>query len=195
MGTIIRLVIAGLLAFFALPWCVDYFWAAARNLTWPHDGWWPVSGMLVAAGMVWWKRPSWLVHTILHETCHALVCWLLLVRIRNFQASDGQGGKVIHDKTDPIRSTIISLAPYTLPLLLLPVMIGHHFAHPQTRHWWAFFAGFFLVHHLHGLFHNIRLNHRGAQADLVKSGRLLSLVVIAGVLLLVLGRWLRELGI
>jgi hypothetical protein len=91
-----------------------------------------------------------------------------------------------------VRATVIALAPYTLPVLLAPVLVLRIFA-PEPSIWRATLAaaaGFFFVHHLHGLWHNVRLNFWGRQADLAKAGRPLSAVVISGVLCLVLTWWL-----
>ncbi len=193
MGIVIRFILAGLIAFFAIPWCATYFWQGAQLVGWPDAGWWTIGAVALASVMVWWRKPNWLIHTMIHEASHAIVCWALLVRVRSFQASDGQGGKVIHDKTDPIRTTLIALAPYTVPLLLIPALVAHHFASGAARSWAAALVGFLYVHHLHGLYHNVRLNRRCAQADLVRSGRLLSLVVIVGALMVVTGYVLRTL--
>src|SRR4051812_13266574 len=68
-------VLAVVLALTALPLLAG--WAAA---TWrgahgaPQDAAWFVGGILVAAALVWWRRPNWLVHTFVHESCHAVAC-------------------------------------------------------------------------------------------------------------------------
>ena len=125
------------------------------------------------------------------EACHAIACILLGVRIHNFQATDGDGGAVIHDKTDPLRTIIIALAPYTLPLLLAPVLIARSLIGPGTGEMiLTGVAGFLLVQHLHGLYHNVRLNFWGRQADLTRAGKLLSIGVIASCLCVVLAWWL-----
>lgn len=140
-------------------------------------------GALLGATLAWWRRPSWLVHTAIHEACHALVCLLLLVRVRQFQISDGQGGAVLHDRVDWLRTTLIAIAPYTLPLLLAPALVAQELTPPRWRPLLGVVIGVLAVHHLHGLWHNVRLNFRGRQSDLARVGRGLSLVLIAASLL------------
>jgi len=194
VGSLIRLVVAILLAITILPLCGAWLMDVWRALYWPPpDGAFLLVGLLLGAALVWWRRPNWLIHTFIHESCHALACWLTGVRVRSFQATDGSGGAVIHDKVDPLRSTIIALAPYTLPLLLAPVLILRGFVFRQPgpgRSTLTLLAGFLLVHHLHGLWHNVRLNFWGRQADLAKAGRPLSAVVISGLLCLIGVWWL-----
>lgn len=153
----------------------------------PQDPTQLAAGVGLGALLVWWRRPNWLVHTTIHETCHALVCILLLVPVRQFQVSDGQGGAVLHDRVDWLRTTVIAIAPYTLPLLLAPALIAQQFATPTWRPTATFAVGLLAMHHLHGLWHNVRLNFIGRQSDLARIGRLLSLVLIACALLALSG--------
>lgn len=194
MGVIsatVRVAIGVVLAVVALPWCVHLLTtsiALAHGL--PSHPWSLASGLLLGAGLVWWRKPNWLVHTFIHEACHAVLCIVLRVRITAFQATDGQGGAVLHRKVDPLRTTLIALAPYTLPLLLGPLLLARQMIEvPSTAgRVLTFLVGFFTVHHLHGLYHNIRINFWGRQADLTRAGKILSLVVILGVHCL-LGAW------
>jgi hypothetical protein len=190
---IISLVVAVLLAVFALPWCwlqLRHQWllhiANARD-PFPDDPMSVAIGLLVGCALVWWKRPNWFIHTTIHELCHLLMCMLLLVPVHSFRASRGQGGEVVHDAApDALRSTLISIAPYVVPLLLVPCLLAAHLL-PEGR-WHALasgLAGFAAVHHVQGLFHNVRLNFWGKDSDLVKIGRPLSLVLIVGALALV----------
>jgi hypothetical protein len=188
----VSLVAALLLAVFALPWC----WLELRRQwlvhighardPFPED---PISvaiGVAVGLGLVFWKRPNWFIHTTIHELCHLLVCMLLFVPVHSFRASRGQGGEVTHDRPDALRDTLIAIAPYVVPLLLVPCLLAVRLV-PDGR-WHALasgLAGFAYVHHVQGLWHNVRLNFWGKDSDLVKVGRPLSLVLIAGGLLLV----------
>lgn len=148
-------------------------------------------GLACGVALILWKKPNWLIHTLIHEACHAIACVLLGVRVHNFQATDGKGGAVIHDKTDPLRTIIIALAPYTLPLLMAPVLIIRTLMDPGRAEMIVTgFVGFLLTDHLHGLYHNVRLNFWGKQADLTRAGKLLSIGVIASCLFLVLAWWL-----
>jgi hypothetical protein len=173
--------LAALIALFGLPLLARWVLGIWSGLVGP-----PQDALQLALGVGLGAR---LVHTTIHEACHALVALLLLVPVRSFQVSDGQGGAVLHDRVDWLRTTIIAIAPYTLPLLLVPAMIAQEFAAPSWRPAATFAVGLLGVHHLHALWHNVRLNFLGRQSDLARCGRLLSLVLIAGGLLGLAG-WL-----
>ncbi len=55
---------------------------------------------------------------------HLIVCLLVFIRPTGISVTDGRGGAFEHVETGPIRSTLIQIAPYTLPLLLTPVRDG-----------------------------------------------------------------------
>jgi hypothetical protein len=191
----IRWLIAAIMVVTVVPWSAQLVldtWRHFQVGDIAHQLW--IAGGFVA-GILWiiWRRPNWLIHTFIHEACHALACLLLGVRIRNFQASDGKGGKVVHDKVDALRGTIIALAPYTLPLVLLPLLLWRAFNGHLP--WLSGLVTFFWVYHLHGLYHNVRLNFWGKQADLSKAGKPLSIAAIATALFLVTAWTLRILVI
>ena len=169
----LRAVIGVLLAILALPWCFHLLVVQLRLAHGaPWHPWALSAGLLLAAGLVW--------------------CVALRVRITAFQATDGRGGAVLHQKVDPVRTTIIALAPYTLPLLLAPLLLVRQFlvTVPSTGGAIAtFLVGFLTVHHLHGLYHNVRINFWGRQADLTRAGKILSLVVILGIHCLLAAWW------
>ena len=186
LGTAARLALGLVLALSILPACAALLvqvWQARGPLL---DPWYVLGGCSLAAALVWWKRPNMLVHTTIHELCHVMACVLLGVRVRAFQTTDGNGGSVLHDRVDPVRTTIIALAPYTIPLLLAPVLLLHLVSSGQIAAWFAAAAGFLFIHHLHALYHNIRINFWSGHGDLAKAGRLLSVVVILSVLFLVM---------
>ena len=135
------------------------------------------------------EKPNWLIHTLIHEACHALMCIIFFVKIHDFRATHGQGGVVAHDKTDPLRHLFILLAPYTIPLVLGPLLLARWYwaDHPSAMPWLQAACAWAIIHHLHGLYHNIRINFWGKDADLTKAGKPLSVVVIATVLLATLG--------
>ena len=177
---LIRWIIALLIACLVLPWCFHLLgdaWSSRKFI--PRDGLAVMLGCGIGIAFILWKKPNWLIHTFIHESAHAITCLLLGVRIRNFQATDGRGGAVVHDRTGPIRSTIISLAPYTLPLTLIPLFLLH--AIMSDPFYTSLLCGaisFTYIHHLHGLYHNVRLNFFGKQADLSKAGKPLSVACI-----------------
>ncbi len=186
LSTIIRIVLAALLGFFALPWCVDLLLDTIRlHQHWPRFPAATAAGAALGLGLLFLHRPNRLVHTLLHEGAHALLCLLLFVRIRGIRATDGRGGEVEHDAADPVRTTLIAIAPYTVPLLLGPALIA--------RWWWASgitgavlsgVVAFLYITHVQGLVLNVRLNFWGEGADLPRVGRFLALVLIVGVLAL-----------
>lgn len=176
------------LGFFALPWCLGVLLSAiSLHEYWPR---FPVAviigiGLGLGLGFLFLRKPNLLLHTLVHEASHALLCLLLFVRLRGISATDGRGGEVQHDQADPLRTTLIAIAPYTVPLLLGPALLA--------RLWWhegvaamilSGLCAFLYITHLQGLALNIRLNFWGSDADLPKVGRFLALVLIAGVLLL-----------
>ncbi|MDA3963674.1 MAG: M50 family metallopeptidase [Planctomycetota bacterium] len=192
----VRLVLGVILALVALPACFHVLVTVVQGLYGsPGHPWALIAGVASAAALVWWRKPNWLIHTLIHEACHAIVAALFGVKVKAFQATDGQGGAVIHAKVDPVRTTIIALAPYTVPLLLGPVLIGRALVTaPSTAAVvLTFLCGFLAVHHLHGLYHNVRINFWGKQADLTRAGKVLSLVVIVGVHALLAAAWLEVL--
>lgn len=186
LSSLIRNVLAALLGFFALPWCVDLLLDTTRlHRHWPLHPWAMAAGVVLAFAVILLRKPNWLVHTLIHEACHGLMCALLFVRVRGVRATDGRGGEVEHDAVDPVRSSLIAIAPYTVPFLLGPALIA--------RWWWrdgtagqilSAVVAFLFISHLVGLAYNIRFNFWGDGADLPKVGRFLALVLIACVLLL-----------
>lgn len=188
MATLIRWVIAMVLALTVLPWTLYHVvevWQSRSALLPPVDRWWAVGGFLLAIPVVLWNRPNAFFHTLVHEACHALFCLLLGVKVTSFQVTDGQGGAVGHQRVDPVRGTIISIAPYTLPLLLaIPLLLRHWITEPSLwRSLLTALIAFLYVHHLHALYFNVRINLWGRQSDLYKVGRPLSAVLIAIALL------------
>ncbi|MFM2091454.1 MAG: Peptidase M50B-like, partial [Planctomycetota bacterium] len=182
----VRFLIGLVLGLTLLPACV---WVAGRAVRaapspWPEDPLWLVAGVgigILFAAM----RPNWFLHTFLHECAHATACILLGVRIRSFSATAGKGGCVEYDAPGPVRNTLIAIAPYTLPLVAGPLLAIQHVA--GERDWRpavTLLCGWALVAHLHGLYHNIRLNFFGSDSDLAVTGRLLGMVLIACALVL-----------
>ena len=184
MATLIRWITAGVLAVTLLPWAfyvlVDV-WRGKGNLLPQQD---PAAigvGALIGLVLVFWKRPNAFIHTFIHEACHAILCLLLGVRIMSFRITGDQGGAVSHESVDPFRETIVSIAPYTLPLLLSTALLFRMwFDEPSNvRLALSGISALLFVHHLQALYHNVRLNMWGKQADLVKVSRPLSAVLIA----------------
>ena len=73
-----------------------------------------------------WFHLVLLPGTLLHEFSHLLACWVLLVPVAEFQPFSldprRPPGWVVHRQTDPIRRSLIALAPFlgcSLALLLL----------------------------------------------------------------------------
>jgi hypothetical protein len=146
-------------------------------------------GVGLAAGLALavLRRHSHLLHTALHEANHALLCLLTAVRIRKVEFSDGQGGAVTYDQPDPLRGTLILIAPYTVPLVLAPALVARMWVHqPGTaREILSGLCAALFVTHLAGLVRNLAGNFWSNESDCAKVGRPLALVLVAGVLLLV----------
>jgi len=152
----------------------------------PLDAWWVGLGVALGLVVTVWHRPNWFIHTLIHETCHLLVATALLVPVHRLVVSDGRGGQVEHQATGPLRSALIALAPYTLPLVLAPLLLARALtAEGTARGILSAACALGYITHLTGLFHNLRLNLRDATGDLARVGRVLSLAVIATVLQLV----------
>jgi hypothetical protein len=189
---LLSLPLALLIGLVALPSLARWLGAVQAGLSGlPQDPAHAAAGVVLGAALVWWRRPNWLVHTTIHEACHALVCVLLLVPVRRFQVSDGQGGAVLHDRVDWLRTTLIAIAPYTVPLLLGPALVAQELVPRGWRPLASFAVGLLAVHHVHALWHNVRLNFRGRQSDLARVGRALSGVLILGAGMGVVGWGLR----
>ncbi|MEK7415597.1 MAG: hypothetical protein AAB263_20010 [Planctomycetota bacterium] len=197
IATIVSLLVAIALAVGAGPLCWYVLQWSALKVTWPPpDAAATTAGAGLGLLFLLWRKPNWFLHTAVHELCHFLVCLLVFVRPTGISITDGKGGAVEHVQTDPVRSTIISIAPYTLPLLLLPVLAIRHFVITSPDPWRHVMSGLcalLFVTHLQGLFHNVRINITGDQSDLVKVGRPLSAVLITLILMLVTAWTLRAL--
>lgn len=196
MAMLIKFIVAIIVGITVLPWCAYLLADLWRNL----PGWMPrqnsyatSGGLLVGVGLLWARRPQAYIHTLIHETCHAILCIVFFVKINSFKVTDGNGGCVGHERVDPFRATFISIAPYTLPLLLGMVLLSRQYL-TLDKLWLQItgaLAGFLLIHHYHAVYHNVRINISGKQSDLVKVGRPLSFVLIACGLLLTTYWWLR----
>lgn len=189
IGSLVRLLVAIALGAGLGPICFDVLQWAAQVIRWPLPDTYATLGG-AAAGLLFlcWRTPNWFIHTAVHELCHLIVCLVVFVRPTGISITDGRGGAVEHVEADPVRSTLIQIAPYTLPLLLLPALVVRHFiivAPDPWRHALSGAVAFFFITHLQALYHNVRINVSGEQADLVKVGRPLSFVLIALVLMLV----------
>lgn len=189
IGTIVRLLVAIALAAGLGPICFDVVRWAGLGLSWVlPDAAATLGGAAAGLLFIFWRAPNAFVHTAVHELCHFLVCLVVFVRPTGITITDGRGGAVEHLETDPIRSTLIQIAPYTLPLLLIPVLVLRQFVitgPDPWRHVLSAAVAFLFVTHLQSLYHNVRINLSGDQADLVKVGRPLSFVLIVLVLMLV----------
>lgn len=200
LNAIVRFLIAVGLAAGCGPFCWQLLAWAARGLPWPlPDTAATLGGAALGLLLAFWSRPNWFFHTWLHEHAHLIVYVLLHWRTpTGLQVTDGRGGALEHLETDPFRATLVQIAPYTLPLLLLPALALRHYAVVEPgvpRHIISGLVGFLFLHHLQGLYHNVRINWKGSQADLVKVGRPLSFVLIVLVLMLVTAWTLRALSV
>jgi hypothetical protein len=189
---VLSLIAAIALGLLGLPWCWLLLLDSWRRAAAVDDGM-PLDPLALYCGggcallLMLFKRPNWFLHTVIHETAHALMCVMLFVPVSGFRATHGHGGEVAHGRCDPLRGTLISIAPYILPLLLIPPLAVAPFV-PGDGPWHPLcsaVAAFAALQHLQGLYHNVRLNFSGTGADLPKVGRPLSLVLIAGSLLLI----------
>jgi hypothetical protein len=108
-----------------------------------------------------------------HEVIHATVAILLFWRdIQELRATPEEGETVIEPGGS---STIISLAPYCLPILTIPLVVIRFFASsPVTTAIIDFLIGFTLAFHLLAF----RREFSSQQTDFKKTGCLFSAVVV-----------------
>jgi hypothetical protein len=196
MGAILRFVVGLVLAVTAVPACLHLLVRTVQSQrTWASED--PLALAIgLCLGLLWllWRTPNRFWHTWLHELAHAAACILLRVRLLGFKATDGRGGEVEHAACDPLRTTLIAIAPYSLPLLLVPALLTQWALPPGTAREIASAAcGLLLVNHFQGLWLNLSLNFFGADSDLARTGRLLGLVLIAAALLLLMAWWIQVL--
>lgn len=118
-----------------------------------------LTGAAILAVVVVALRPSILFRVVIHESAHTLFCLALGVPIKGFMASENDGGFVQHMRTGPVRTVLILIAPYTLPVLLAPALVFLMFADAGLpRQIATALVGFFTVIHLVHLTWNIRHN-------------------------------------
>lgn len=187
MAALVRFILAIIVALTLVPAAAVWLAATAQRLLtiMPPAPGWLLAGLLVGVALIFIRTPDRFLHTLVHETCHAVACVLLGVRIRDFRASAHAGGVVTHQKTGPIRTVLILLAPYVLPLLLGPVLLARWWWQndPDLMPWLQVAAPLMLCNHLQGLYHNLRHNTLPRQSDLGKTGRLFGLGLIASALM------------
>jgi hypothetical protein len=184
---VVRLALALLLVAVGLPICLQVLLditGERRHI--PEEALPMACGLAAGLLVIFLKRPNWLLHTLVHEACHGLACLLLGVKVHRVMASDGSGGVVEHAHVGRVRTALIALAPYTIPLLLAPLLIGRWLA-PEGSYRSALSAVAVTAYvtHLTALVHNIRLNFRDPKGDLAQVGRPLALVAIVCALILV----------
>jgi hypothetical protein len=184
---LLDLVLGGLAWAVLVPWCwllLAQAWAGRMGSP-PHE-YALCAGLLLGLGLMFWRKPNLLLHTWLHESAHALMCVLLLVRVGAISATAGQGGETRHAPVDPIRALPILIAPYVLPLVLGPLLLARWCCPPGSmRAVLTLACGMALWLHLHGLWLNLRANTFGAGADLARTGQLLGYALVACSLLLI----------
>jgi hypothetical protein len=183
----VRFALGLLLLCLGLPGCVQLLCLTiAAHPGEPQDPWAVAFGLGCGVALGAMMRPTWFFHTWMHENSHLLMCSLFWLRIDQFQASSGQGGAVVYEHVGPIRRTLIALAPYTLPLILLPLALARWLV---PAGWWreglSAAVACAAVHHLVAVFHNVRTNFWAGDGDLAVAGRFFSLVAIVEMLLLV----------
>ena len=176
----LRVLLALLVLLAGVPLCLEVLLRtidARRHAS--EDPLWLAAGLMLGVVLIFTKRPNWLLHTAQHEACHWLACVLLGVRVHRVMASDGRGGEVEHAVVGPVRTTLIALAPYTLPLVLGPLLLARALT-PEgaVRSLLSAACAIAYLTHVTGLIHNIRLNLFDPKGDLVKVGRPLALALI-----------------
>jgi hypothetical protein len=183
---VLDLVVGGAAWVFVVPWCWLLLVHTCRGVTGaPPEEPALFAGLVLGLLLACWRRPNLLVHTWLHESAHALMCVLLLVRVGAIRATAGQGGEVRHEAVGPLRLVPILIAPYVLPLVLGPLLFARWLSPDGLlRTLLTFGCGLAIFMHLHGLALNLRLNTFGPTADLARVGHLLAFALIATSLLL-----------
>ena len=176
------------LGIFLLPLTARWAFTHIQNASWPAPEWWAIlAGAALAIIMHLWRRPTYFLHTYLHENAHAFMCILLRVPVKGFTATDGQGGAVEHVRADPIRSVLILIAPYIAPFYLAPALVIRQLvpvAWPEAgQGLWLmllqFVVGLALCWQIWDISRNLRYNFIGKDSDLQRVGQLLGLVLIA----------------
>ena len=165
-----------------LPELILQFWSTLKVLL--SDKWLLFWGGVVLYGFLWkylfsarlWG--SWLP-TFLHELCHAVVALLTLHRIRDFHASYNRGGHIQYIGGEG--NWLITIAPYVIPSLTLPMLISAPYL--QSLEWfWLVFGmgvGFDVI--------SIYRECHSEQTDLQSLGFLFSLLMIPSLNLLTFG--------
>src|ERR1043165_465932 len=92
---VLDLAVGGAAWVFLVPWCALLLVEVWRTTVAGPPPYELALASGLALGLVGmcWSRPNLLLHTWLHETAHALMCVLLLVRVGAISATAGQGGE------------------------------------------------------------------------------------------------------
>jgi len=194
-GRAVRFAIGIALIAIAVPASASSFFEALlqRAAAPPPDLWWVLLLGLIAGALVSWRlRNSVFVHAWVHEATHAVVAALLLVKVDFFVAKPDGSGQIQHASSGNLRNAIISLAPYSFPLVLGPMLLVREILRPGLPVAIAsFLSAGAVVFHLAFLWRNLRVNFPRPGSDIAKTGRVASTGVIAVSLIWVL-RWSME---
>ena len=150
--------------------------ANSRALLWPGAG---LLAYIVIRKGILRSRQGGLWDTFQHELTHAVFCLVLFVRVHRIEASDrdqGDGflGCVVHDRCDPFRGALISLAPYFFPTLTVVLVALRAVVAPGHIATFDFFIGVSLGYYTLSLLHDFGFH----QDDIRNNGWFLSCVVI-----------------
>ena len=123
-----------------------------------------------------------------HEACHALLC-VLRVPVSAIRGHRRRRWcRAHHRKVDLWRTTLITLAPYVISLLLMPLLLLLPWLSPG---WLRLLvdgsAGLALIQHVRSLVPQLMNNWRSKESDCYRAGWLLSLAVIGAAQIALLG--------
>ena len=176
------------LGVFALPVLARWAWHEITAAPWPPFAWW---ALLAGAGLAFlmhlWRKPTYFLHTYLHENAHAAMCLVLRVPIKGFSATDGEGGAGVHTKVDPFRTVLILIAPYVAPFYLAPALGLRQILPmiwPETGQGWPliglqFVVGLAIGWQVWDLWRNVRYNFIGRDSDLQRIGQILAVILMS----------------
>jgi len=109
--------------------------------------WWFLGGgvLYLIASMLIFKKNMSFLQTLSHESLHMVACLMMFRKVESLKATAANGGVVYHYGDS---NMFISLAPYTMPIITLLLLLIQQFIPARFMAFWIVvgFTFFFYLH-------------------------------------------------